>query len=217
MKKLFLILVSLLTINTSFSQVATKTAQDTMNARAASINAKTLINGNTLKQIDSLGIIKTVTVSCVSTNTASAYSTGQTITGTLTPHCFSVYVGTGSWQVMSIAMYPSASISTLAINISVFTASLTSGGADKTTFTTTTTFNKSYVGSYQFVNIAPFGGSQIYETSKALASTLSSNIDSFYLTPDAAGNIYFVLWANAGFTPTTGATYNFKFNLKRTN
>lgn len=181
------------------------------------LNTTTRFSLNTLRNIDTLGIFKTVTVSCVSTNTGTAYSTGNTITGTLTPNCFSVYVGKGQYEITTVSMYPSASNTAIAMSMSVFNATLTSGGADKSTFTTTTAFNANYAGTYQFINIVPFGGSQIYESTKPLLSAAGSNNSSFYVNPDAAGNIYFVLWANAGFTPTNGATYTIKFNLKRTN
>lgn len=188
-----------------------KKGVDTTNQGLRQVNKR-------LVYIDSIGQFKSVVVACVSTNTSDAYTTGKTITGTITPNCFSVAIGTGNYEIVSIQMYPSVSNPSVVMNIAVFTVSLTSGGADNTTFSTTTAFNAGYAGGYSFINTTPFAGSQLYESSKvATSGGLTPNGSSLYISPGTSGNVYFVLYAGGAFTPTNRATYNVKFNLKRIN
>jgi len=185
--------------------VAIKKSSDTTNQYIRSLKL-------VVDSINQLSKIKTVTVACTSTNTGSTYAAGYVIGGTVT--CYTVSVGSGNWEITGAIMYPTTSSTVLAINVSIFSNTVTTG-TDNTAFASSTTFNSRYCGTFNLGTQAPFTGSQVY-SSKPVFGTSGQGDASVFVVP-TSGVITLLLWANTAFTPPTGQVYNIKLFLKKVN
>lgn len=213
MKKL-LTLAFLISSFVGLSQVATKTAQDTSNARLS------LIKNLLYKISKSTTVIQHYSFDLISSNTGTTYSIGNVITNnTLSPQNVSIpgLDTSATYEVCDFTIVYNGTV-VATIDVNVYSASVNSGN-DGTTYNPKYSEGKTMHNIFRTTTSVQYGNFIYSDLIPFLGSSLTSQVGGsrVVLSPSSTGKLYFHLTARSSFTPISNQEYHLSISFLKTN